>query len=147
MSWKCKSFYRVTPRNGPMHIGLLSFLADMTTLLSKSLKGHTLTDWRDIRVKHPTHQLLFHTVWKSVQNVSYSDNMGDINMSFQKDIGILMDFVTRKSEQMGEIEKWFCKRHLTIFKHRGYCFHPNFDASLKKSWNYSRAGKKSEGNK
>ena len=47
-------------------------------------------------------------------------------MSFQKEIGILMGFVTRKSELIGEIVKRFCKRHLTIFKHRGYCFHPNF---------------------
>ena len=48
--------------------------------------------------------------------------MGDINMSFQKEIGIFMG----KSEQIGEIEKLVCKRHLTIFKHHGYCFHPIF---------------------
>ena len=55
---------------------------------------------------------------KITKKVSYvrakRATFGNISMSLLKEIGILKDFVARKSEKIDEIENMFHKRHLPI---------------------------------
>ena len=52
--------------------------------------------------------LISENVWAKQATLRY------LNMSFHKEIGILLGFEARKSVKIGEIEKRIRKRHLTI---------------------------------
>ena len=67
--------------------------------------------------------LIFENVWAKRATLRY------LNMSFHKEIGILMGFVARKSVKIGEIENRIRKRHLPISIVSSVCM-ANFDSKL-----------------
>ena len=82
--------------------------------LQKRILNFKLAAWLEqvfyINTMFENHQkcLISENVWAKRATLRY------LNMSFHKEIGILMGFVARKSVKIGEIEKRIRKRHLTI---------------------------------